>query len=69
MRAAVDRLAIPHDAADFHTVSISVGVATRIPDRTTTPDVLVQASRIALNAAKRAGRNRVSLLERIEGEG
>src|SRR5437762_11464174 len=56
LRETVEAIPAPH-----RVVTISVGVATFVPDRDATPDVLVRAADEALYAAKDAGRNRVEL--------
>ena len=56
LRESVEAIPAPH-----RVVTISVGVATFVPDRDATPDVLVRAADEALYAAKDAGRNRVAL--------
>lgn len=60
MRNNVDKLKIEHKSskiADF--VSISLGVATAIPEHRSTPETLVAAADKALYEAKEKGRNRV----------
>jgi diguanylate cyclase (GGDEF)-like protein len=60
LRASVDRLHLEHacSAVSDH-VTVSVGVASAIPDRNSTPDDLVSAADQALYEAKHQGRNRV----------
>lgn len=61
MRSNVIDLGIAHDghkSADV--VSISLGVATIIPDRNSSPDALIAKADRALYKAKRGGRNRIS---------
>ncbi|MCF6289396.1 MAG: diguanylate cyclase [Desulfobacterales bacterium] len=60
MRAAVQAQQIPHaksTVSDY--VSISVGVATCVPDRDAAPDSLIALADQALYLAKENGRNRV----------
>jgi diguanylate cyclase (GGDEF)-like protein len=60
MRSAVEALKIPHSkssAGEF--VTISVGVATTVPDATRAPEVLIEVADKALYKAKKQGRNQV----------
>jgi len=60
MRAAVEELAIPHEASTCSSVvTMSVGFATYRATLTSTLDTLVSAADRALLAAKASGRNRV----------
>ncbi len=62
LRAGVEGLQIAHagSRAGAH-VTISLGVATTVPERGASPDALVAAADQALYQAKRDGRNRVRL--------
>ena len=59
---ALQALAMPHAVSNFGCVTASVGVASIIPDDTSTPQTLIQAADEALYAAKAAGRNRAVLV-------
>lgn len=58
-RASVESLRIEHVRVPLQIVTISLGVATTIPQRQANADTLVEAADQALYDAKRAGRNRV----------
>lgn len=61
LRAAVEALAVPHDASTCAKVAtISVGFASALPVPDATHDALVAAADNALLVAKASGRNRVS---------
>jgi diguanylate cyclase (GGDEF)-like protein len=61
VRAGVAELAMPHEGvAPGTTVSISLGVASMIPDNNTAANRLIELADRHLYVAKRAGRNRVS---------
>jgi diguanylate cyclase (GGDEF)-like protein len=60
VRAAVERLAIPHHASTAARVlTVSCGVAATVPSEPGAPAALVDRADQALYRAKRAGRNRV----------
>ncbi len=56
---AVQALALPHEFSPWGCVTLSIGVATCIPQRGETPDMLIQAADKRLYQAKAQGRNRV----------
>jgi len=59
LRAGIETLALPHEAAPAGRVTASFGVAALVPAPGQTPDALVEAADTALYRAKTAGRNRV----------
>jgi diguanylate cyclase (GGDEF)-like protein len=63
LRAAVEDLNIEHAASPFGRVTISVGVASAVADRNSTPDRLLSAADHALYDAKSGGRNRVVVFQ------
>ena len=58
MRSSIESLALPHEGSPAGVVTISVGVASAIPDGETAAALVAQAD-ARLYEAKRAGRNRV----------
>jgi diguanylate cyclase (GGDEF)-like protein len=62
LRCQVENLNIEHSRAPLHKrVTLSLGVASLIPERQHTPSVLIECADQALYQAKRAGRNRVEV--------
>jgi diguanylate cyclase (GGDEF)-like protein len=59
VRGAVEELLVTHAEAPCGLVTISVGVASLVPDKKQSPAHLVEAADRALYAAKRRGRNTV----------
>ena len=61
LREACEARAIPHPASPIaEVVTVSLGVAVRVPDDSSSPDALMQDADAALYRAKAAGRNQVS---------
>lgn len=62
IRGAVEALNIPHSTSDAAPcVTISLGVASIVPDQAGTPEILLNLSDHGLYAAKSAGRNRFAI--------
>ncbi len=59
VRAAVEKLAVPHRTSTYQSVTVSIGVATVTPGDSQPQDDLLEAADAALYAAKRQGRNTV----------
>jgi len=59
IRKAVERLSLAHEDSPLKIVTVSVGVAMRIPTQGLAPDVLIDGADEAMYRAKQAGRNRV----------
>ncbi len=60
VRAAVQNLALPHANSGHRIVTVSVGVASTVPNDVLQPSDLVEAADAGLYIAKRSGRNRVA---------
>jgi diguanylate cyclase (GGDEF)-like protein len=60
VRTAVQDLALPHATSSHRTVTVSVGVASTIPNDALRPSDLVEAADASLYVAKRSGRNSVA---------
>ncbi|HYO76116.1 MAG TPA: GGDEF domain-containing protein [Thermoanaerobaculia bacterium] len=66
LRASCEARAIPHPASTVAPfITISLGVAARVPDESTSADALVLEADNALYCAKRAGRNRLCTPESV----
>ena len=52
-------LALPHETSTFGYVTVSIGIATVIPNKNLSPDILIKNADVALYRAKEQGRNRV----------
>ncbi|HHY73669.1 MAG TPA: PAS domain S-box protein [Bacillus bacterium] len=66
LRAKIEELSIPHENSNVKSiVTISVGVATIIPDRESKYESLIKIADDALYKAKQTGRNRVCSLQHI----
>jgi len=64
LRHAIEELRLPHAGSPVHKrVTISLGVASTVPERSSSPDVLLSAADQAVYHAKRDGRNCVKLFQ------
>jgi diguanylate cyclase (GGDEF)-like protein len=59
VRAAIQDLALPHTTSSHRIVTVSVGVASTLPNESQRPGDLIEAADAALYAAKHRGRNTV----------
>jgi len=66
IRAAIAHLDMPHAHSTVAPhVTVSLGVATRVPEMDSNPDELLQLAEHALSQAKREGRDRVVLADHL----
>ena len=66
IRAAIAQLDMPHAHSTVAPhVTVSLGVATRVPEIDSHPDELLQLAEHALSQAKREGRDRVVLADHL----
>jgi diguanylate cyclase (GGDEF)-like protein len=66
IRAAIAHLDIPHAHSTVAPhVTVSLGVATRVPEMDSSPEELLQLAGHALSQAKREGRDRVALADHL----
>jgi diguanylate cyclase (GGDEF)-like protein len=63
VRLKVEGLAIPHELSSFGCVTVSIGIASMIPEVGQGPEVLIRRADEALYSAKERGRNQVVLAE------
>ena len=63
LRAAVANLRLPHAAAPLGHVTVSIGVASLVPQRSVRPQTLIETADAGLYEAKRRGRNTVATYE------
>lgn len=65
VRNNIEKLKIPHEMSEVsHYVTVSIGVATIIPEKDITPANLIEQADKALYQAKCTGRNRVAILQK-----
>jgi diguanylate cyclase (GGDEF)-like protein len=60
LRAAVEELDLRHERSPFGRVTLSAGVAARVPEPHSQPELLIDEADRALYRAKHAGRNQVA---------
>lgn len=58
---AMARLALPHERSSYGIVTVSIGVASMVPDESSLPETLIRHADAALYRAKQEGRNRAIL--------
>lgn len=66
LRIAVEGLGLEHTGSAHRVVTISLGIATAIPDRRGSPDRLMGAADRALYEAKAGGRNRIGVATTLD---
>jgi diguanylate cyclase (GGDEF)-like protein len=59
IQAALAKLAIPHGSSPLQQVTLSIGLASQIPQTATAPEALIKQADRELYRAKMAGRNQV----------
>jgi diguanylate cyclase (GGDEF)-like protein len=67
IRRAILELGMPHAGVTEAVASVSIGVASMVPNREATSSMLIAAADAALYDAKRAGRNRTSVMLSVPG--
>jgi len=66
VRGGVENLGIEHTGSSISRhVTVSIGIAVMVPDSDTTPSTIIAAADRALYQAKRGGRNRIKVAEKI----
>jgi diguanylate cyclase (GGDEF)-like protein len=60
LNAAVRALKVPHERSPHRLVTISIGIASAIPQQGDLPERLVEEADVALYAAKKQGRDRIA---------
>jgi diguanylate cyclase (GGDEF)-like protein len=63
LRTRIQALAIPHENSPFGVVTVSMGVASAVPEEGVAPDSLIANADRALYRSKNDGRNRTSIAE------
>ena len=62
INASLQEMAIPHDTSEGKSVTVSIGIATAIPNAESIPEALIGAADSALYTAKSKGRNCYSVV-------
>lgn len=68
VRAAIEKLALPHAGSPLKRVTVSIGVAVMIPENNQQSELLIHQADNALYHAKNQGRNRVEIYGRADGK-